>query len=518
MKKTTRRSLVATLATAAIALTSAVGVVSSASAAAPVAQAAGSSNTQWLTGYWHNFNNNSAMVKLSQVPAQYNMIVVSFVESISGVPGGVTFKLDSASFPGGYTVAQFKSDIAALKAQGRKVIISVGGEAAHVNITNSTEATNFTNSIYNLMQEYGFDGVDIDLEHGINADALSTALHNLRNRVGSSLIITMAPQTIDYQYKTAEYYKLTQKIADILTITNTQYYNSGSMLGYDGRVYSQGTVDFLVALSVIQLEMGLRPDQVGIGVPAVQRAAGGGYQAPANIVKAIDCLETQRNCGSYVPPRAYGKIGGAMTWSINWDATNNYQFANTVGARLDLNGSYTPPPTTQPPVTTAPPTTQPPTTKPPVTTAPPTTNPGTCSVSAYNAGTVYTEGNRVSYNGQIWQAMWWTQGETPGTTGEWGVWRPAGNCTTQPPATTNPPVTTAPPTTKPPVTTAPPTTKPPVTTNPGTCSATAWNAGAVYWQGDVVSYNGKTWRANWWTQGDTPADIPWTVWTLVGSC
>ncbi len=41
------------------------------------------------------------------------------------------------------------------------------------------------------------------------------------------------------------------------------------MLGADGKVYSQGSADFLAALASIQLEEnGLRPDQTGIGVPA----------------------------------------------------------------------------------------------------------------------------------------------------------------------------------------------------------------------------------------------------------
>ncbi|MCF2944431.1 carbohydrate-binding protein [Paenibacillus tarimensis] len=30
----------------------------------------------------------------------------------------------------------------------------------------------------------------------------------------------------------------------------------------------------------------------------------------------------------------------------------------------------------------------------------------------------------VSHNGQLWQAQWWTQGQEPGTTGQWGAWQP----------------------------------------------------------------------------------------------
>ncbi|MCX5609748.1 MULTISPECIES: glycoside hydrolase family 19 protein [unclassified Streptomyces] len=46
----------------------------------------------------------------------------------------------------------------------------------------------------------------------------------------------------------------------------------------------------------------------------------------------------------------------------------------------------------------------------------------------WTASAVYTGGMSASYNGHNWQAKWWTQGETPGTTGEWGVWSDQGAC------------------------------------------------------------------------------------------
>jgi predicted carbohydrate-binding protein with CBM5 and CBM33 domain len=58
---------------------------------------------------------------------------------------------------------------------------------------------------------------------------------------------------------------------------------------------------------------------------------------------------------------------------------------------------------------------------------PPPPPPPACG-AAWAAGTVYTAGNVVSYGGRKWQAQWWTQGEVPGTTGEWGVWRDQGSC------------------------------------------------------------------------------------------
>ncbi|WP_410589566.1 family 20 glycosylhydrolase [Amycolatopsis sp. lyj-23] len=57
-----------------------------------------------------------------------------------------------------------------------------------------------------------------------------------------------------------------------------------------------------------------------------------------------------------------------------------------------------------------------------------TTNPGTCTDPEWSATQVYTGGNVVSHNGHKWTAKWWTQGEEPGTTGQWGVWTDNGTC------------------------------------------------------------------------------------------
>ncbi|MFF1556463.1 glycoside hydrolase family 19 protein [Streptomyces sp. NPDC058279] len=47
---------------------------------------------------------------------------------------------------------------------------------------------------------------------------------------------------------------------------------------------------------------------------------------------------------------------------------------------------------------------------------------------SWTASGVYTNGMSASYAGHNWQAKWWTQGETPGTTGQWGVWSDQGAC------------------------------------------------------------------------------------------
>ena len=286
-----------------------------------------------LTGYWQNFNNGATVQKISDVPAAYDLIAVAFADADPSKPGGITFTLDSAGL-GGYTVAQFKADIAAKQAAGKKVILSVGGQNGTISVADPTAAANFASSALSVLRTYGFDGIDIDLENGVNAQYMGQALHSLQSQFGSGLVITMAPQTIDMQSTSFEYFKLALAIKDILTIVNVQYYNSGSMNGCDGQVYSQGSVDFITAQACIMLQGGLRPDQVGLGLPASSRAAGSGYVAPSVVNNALDCLTKGTGCGNYKPSTPWPSLRGAMTWSTNWDALNGSQFANQVGAHV----------------------------------------------------------------------------------------------------------------------------------------------------------------------------------------
>ncbi|MFG2864466.1 chitinase [Streptomyces sioyaensis] len=285
-----------------------------------------------VTGYWQNFNNGATVQKISDVPAQYDIIAVAFADATT-TPGAVSFSLDSAGL-GGYTVDQFKADIKAKQAAGKSVILSVGGERGTVSVNDSASAANFATSLYSLMQQYGFDGVDIDLENGLNPTYMSQALRSLSQKASGNLVLTMAPQTLDMQSTSGGYFQTALNVKDILTVVNMQYYNSGSMLGCDGKVYSQGTVDFLTALACIQLEGGLDPSQVGLGLPASTRGAGSGHVDPSVVNAALDCLTKGTACGSFKPARTYPGLRGAMTWSTNWDAANGNAWSNAVGPHV----------------------------------------------------------------------------------------------------------------------------------------------------------------------------------------
>src|SRR5579875_1667732 len=288
-----------------------------------------------LMGYWQDFTNGATPLTLADVPGSYNLVAVAFGNAGS-TAGQVTFSLDSglSSALGGYSDSQFTSDIQTLHSRGQKVILSVGGQNGTVSVTDSASASEFASSVDAIINQYGFDGVDIDLENGVNPTYMAQALEQLQGDVGSSLIITLAPQTIDTQSTASDYLALALNIKSILTMINTQYYNSGTMNGCDGNVYAEGSVDFITALACTELQSGLAPSQVGLGLPASSSAAGSGYVDPSVVNQALDCLTSQANCGSFTPPASYPDLPGVMDWSINWDASNGYNFADTVAPHL----------------------------------------------------------------------------------------------------------------------------------------------------------------------------------------
>jgi len=49
---------------------------------------------------------------------------------------------------------------------------------------------------------------------------------------------------------------------------------------------------------------------------------------------------------------------------------------------------------------------------------------------AWSSTTEYLAGQRVTYSGRNYEAKWWTRGDNPATSGEWGPWKDLGPCST----------------------------------------------------------------------------------------
>ncbi|WP_242959767.1 glycosyl hydrolase family 18 protein [Clostridium paraputrificum] len=164
--------------------------------------AAQSLGERLLVGYWHNFDNGTGIINLRDVSDKWDVINVAFGETYS----------DRAvvEFTPCYDEEQFISDVQYIKSKGKKVILSIGGQNGVVLLPDATAKEKFVKSICGLVDKYGFDGLDIDLESGISLQASDTDFKNpktpqivnlisgvreISDKYGSNFIISMAPET-----------------------------------------------------------------------------------------------------------------------------------------------------------------------------------------------------------------------------------------------------------------------------------------------------------------------------------
>lgn len=261
--------------------------------------------------------------------------------------GSVCFSVENLGV--GYTNSQLKIDIATLKSRGQSVILSIGGGAVNgIIIVNSDKTVaNFVSTTCALLTQYGFQGIDIDLENGINEFYLAKAIRQVQQKCGggasgatqgynsNSFILTFAPAPDDLLTSTSPYVTLIHSLSDLTTIVNTQLYNSGPLINALGNTVDPGTLDYLVSITELPILAGiLLPHQTGIGIPAVASScdsyACGSLASPTVLVNACSCLISGKNCGAYIPLTHYTSLGGVMIWNIDDEMTAGDGLAKSI--------------------------------------------------------------------------------------------------------------------------------------------------------------------------------------------
>ncbi|CAL9366058.1 Exochitinase 1 [Streptomyces sp. enrichment culture] len=329
-----------------------------------------------LVGYLHaSFANGSGYTRMADVPDSWDVINLAFGEPTSVTSGDIRFSLCPATeCPGVESPAEFKAAIKAKQAAGKKVLISIGGQNGQVQLTTPAARDTFVTSVSKIIDEYGLDGLDIDFEgHSLSLQTGDTDFRNptspvvvhlvqavkaLKAKYGEKFVLTMAPETffvqLGYQFygsgpwggqdpRAGAYLPVIHALRDDLTLLHVQDYNSGPIMGLDNQYHSMGGADFHIAMTDMLLTgfpvagdaervfPGLRPDQVAIGLPASTQA-GNGHTSPTEVNKALDCLTKKRNCGSYQTHGTWSSLRGLMTWSINWDRFNEWEFSRNFDA------------------------------------------------------------------------------------------------------------------------------------------------------------------------------------------
>ncbi|MEU3605836.1 glycoside hydrolase family 18 protein [Streptomyces sp. NPDC035033] len=329
-----------------------------------------------LVGYLHaSFANGSGYTRMADVPDSWDVINLAFGEPTSVTSGDIRFRLcPQTECPNVESEADFKAAIKAKQAAGKKVLISIGGQNGQVQLATTAARDAFVSSVSKIIDEYGLDGLDIDFEgHSLslqNGDTdfrsptspvivnLIQAVKTLKAKYGAKFVLTMAPETffvqLGYQFygsgpwggqdpRAGAYLPVIHALRDDLTLLHVQDYNSGPIMGLDNQYHSMGGADFHIAMTDMLLTgfpvagnaerffPGLRPDQVAIGLPASTQA-GNGHTTPTEVNKALDCLTKKQNCGTYQTHGTWSSLRGLMTWSINWDRFNNWEFSRNFDA------------------------------------------------------------------------------------------------------------------------------------------------------------------------------------------
>ncbi|MFD9619123.1 chitinase [Streptomyces virginiae] len=329
-----------------------------------------------LVGYLHaSFANGSGYVRMADVPASWDVINLAFGEPTSVTSGDIRFRLcPVAECPNVESEAEFKAAVKAKQANGKKVLISIGGQNGQVQLASTAARDTFVSSVSKIIDEYGLDGLDIDFEgHSLSLATgdtdfrapttpvivnLVSAVKTLKAKYGPGFVLTMAPETffvqLGYQYygsgpwggqdpRAGAYLPVIHALRDDLTLLHVQDYNSGSIMGLDNQYHSMGGADFHIAMTDMLLTgfpvagnaarvfPALRPDQVAIGLPATTDA-GNGHTSPTEVTKALNCLTKKTDCGTYRTHGTWPGLRGLMTWSINWDRFGGWEFSRNFDA------------------------------------------------------------------------------------------------------------------------------------------------------------------------------------------
>lgn len=308
------------------------------------------------------------------VSAGYTHIIVAFGVFSTSNPGQITSAFDTIS----------ASYIKSLQNAGIKVLLSLGGASTNIPNTSinfhqvlhlasspTTFEQTFVQSLTNLINQYGFNGFDFDIESGLGAGgtfsspqgdiAVLAAIINTLHTNFPSLLLTLAPQTANvsvtqsFNETWGNYASLVMQTYSSLAWVGIQIYNSGCMLGidtvcYDPNATSSPNFSVVMATDLLtnwpaKTSTGqstgfqpylsfLNPSQIVLGylIPNARGQGDGNPIIPISTIKrAIQCLRTNvvgtNSCDTYVPPKAYAGIGGVFGWEATYDQNNQYAFA-----------------------------------------------------------------------------------------------------------------------------------------------------------------------------------------------
>lgn len=327
-----------------------------------------SANGHALIGYWTGSNRRGTSFPLHEVSPQWDIIIVAFATPAQNAPEGTLV----FNPPQGISSNDLKADIARLKSQGKKVMISLGGGGQYFTLDDPKGIPVFVSCVSHIVKEYGFDGIDLDFEtpslmlapgdtdfkHPTTPSIVNliAGLRQLRSELGPGLMISLVPEGpqipaghLTYGGQFGSYLPIAYGIRDILSFMDVQDYNTPPLEGLDGEIYQAGSVNYHAAMTELVLQgfnVGRNATEFFPGLPQRQVAVGflTGETTPGVVSQAMSYIirgQTPPDIAYKLrKPGGYPGMIGAMFWNIDDDQRQHLRFSNVIGP--ELHGYPTP--------------------------------------------------------------------------------------------------------------------------------------------------------------------------------
>ncbi len=258
-----------------------------------------------VAGYWQMWQGPNVSEITAAAP-QYNLQYAAFALGTGGNNGTVAFN------PVFESPANLKADIAASKAKGSTWLLSIGGGSeTGLRLLNSTHVDQFVNSIIPIIDNYGFQGIDWDLEGGSSqwtVDAVKSATLKLEARYGTNFVVSAAPRPYEDQYRT-----LAVALGASLDLFGFQFYDFPETRD---TAFLTNYVDSRINQAI---SMGIPASKIMIGAITYTQ-----YNLGWNTVAVYRDIWKQQVA-------KHPDLRGMYIWETSLDKKENWSFAKTMG-------------------------------------------------------------------------------------------------------------------------------------------------------------------------------------------
>jgi len=277
----------------------------------------------WIMGYYAAWTEH----KLPVGSIDFKSMTHAFHFSLYPLPDG---SLDM--YINAWSPTQAKNFVSRAKAAGCKPIITIGGSGTQSQFQGAMSSGNvnkFVNNIVNAMNEYGYDGVDIDIEPFSSSDgpAIQNFITKLRSAMGSGKLLTTAVGQWDYSVLAgvaSKFDRINLMTYDMAGPWPGWVVWHASALSNGGRVFPSATSRALPACDYeikTAAATGIPKGKLGIGVPFYATVWTGG----SNVLTPFDTW------AGGTPSMAQADLSSLDLSDSKWDSVAQVPYVSRQG-------------------------------------------------------------------------------------------------------------------------------------------------------------------------------------------